>query len=534
MATATASKIMYSKFMFWCLFAGIGSYYLFPNLLVRDTQNRFAMSRLSLGIDLRGGTYITLGVEVDKVIENRLGSESRSLDKLFKDKKLVTMPKKKEVKDNTIILTFSDNEAAKVGYNLVAEEGSRLLVNRHESTVTVALSPAEVQRVSTDSVEQAIQVIRSRVDSFGVSGTMVQQHGSKQIVIQLPGVDDPLRVKNLITKRAHLEFKLVQQEGNSKAELLDKFDGDLPGDLMIIPGERKVDIGEDETMGRWYLTSAFPDVTGDHIVDAGIGYDEFARPHVTFKFDREGARTFRELTGNNIGRHLGIIIDNVMISAPTIQSTIGASGQISGNYTVKTANDLALVLRSGSFQAPVTYQEERRIGPSLGQDSIDRGLLSCLVGLIMVLLFSVLVYKVAGFFAMCALIYNLFLILLFLSYFEATLTLPGIAGMALTIGMAIDASILIYEKIREGLAEGLPFRKALDDGFSDAMVVILDSNITTFLTGLVLFYFGGPSIQGFAVTLMAGIVATIFAGVYFLKSIFDFVLDVTDYKKVWL
>ena len=198
----------------------------------------------------------------------------------------------------------------------------------------------------------------------------------------------------------------------------------------------------------------------------------------------------------------------------------------------KSASDLSLVLRTGSFQAPVSYQEERRIGPSLGQDSITRGLQSCLIGLLLVLIFSLLFYRIAGLFAVIALLYNLFLIVLFLSAFDATLTLPGIAGMALTIGMAIDASILIYEKIREELAEGNPLRKALNDGFNGAMVVILDSNITTFLTGLVLFYFGGPSIQGFATTLMAGIVATIFAGVYFLRSVFEFALDHTPLKRI--
>ena len=530
--STSVSRIFFSRFMLWIYVAIAGGYYLLPNLFDPASKNRFALSRLNLGIDLRGGTYITLGVDLDTVVRNRMGTENRSVDKLFADKALKEKPSARDITATAITYNFSDDVAAKRAASLITEELTHLSVSRSDSRVIVSLSAVEINRLRTDSVDQAISVIRNRVDGFGVSGAMVQQHGSKQIVVQLPGVDDPERVKNLITKQAHLEFRIVQQTGASRDALLDKFDGDLPPDLAIIPGEQNRDLADDETMGSYYLTSAFPDLTGERISDSGLGYDDFGRPHVTFTLDREGASTFRELTGSNIGRSLGIVLDGVMVSAPTIQSQIGAKGQISGNYTVKTASDLALVLRTGSFQAPVTYQEERRIGPSLGQDSITRGLQSCLIGLLLVLIFSLLFYRIAGLFAVIALLYNLFLIVLFLSAFDATLTLPGIAGMALTIGMAIDASILIYERIREELAEGNPLRKALNDGFNGAMVVILDSNITTFLTGLVLFYFGGPSIQGFATTLMAGIVATIFAGVYFLRAIFEFALDHTPLKKV--
>ena len=215
-----------------------------------------------------------------------------------------------------------------------------------------------------------------------------------------------------------------------------------------------------------------------------------------------------------------------MYSAPTIQSEIGSHGNIMGSYTAEEARDLALVLRSGSLMAPLAFEQENRVGASLGQDSIEKGLMACLIGLLLVLLFSIFFYyRALGLFAMCALVYNLFLILLFLSYFESTLTLPGIAGMVLTIGMAIDASILIYEKIREDMGEGVSFRQAVESGFKGASVVILDAQITTFLTGLILFKFGGPAIKGFAVTLMAGIIATVLAGVFFLQSLIVWMLD---------
>lgn len=518
-------SILFSKFTFWILLCAVGTWYMFPNLFKRETQNRFAMSHIGLGIDLQGGTYITLGLELEKVTENRLATESRSLEKLFKEK-LKALPIKKDVKDQALTFTFSDEDSARSCYNLVSDVRKNLKTSLSEKTVTSTIAATDAARLTSDAQDQAIEVIRSRVDQFGVSGAMVQKHGSRQIVVQLPGVDDPDRVKSLLTKRAHLEFKMIMQEGGTKEALLEKFEGGLPSDLMIIPGEATKDVGEDETAGQWYLVSAYPDLTGDHITDARIGQDEFGRPLVNFKMDSEGATTFREITANNIGKRLGIIIDNVVFSAPSIKSVIpGGSGQISGNYTTKTASDLSLVLRTGSFQAPVIYQEERRIGPSLGQDSIYKGILSCLVGLALLFIFSLVIYGRGGLFASFALIYNLFLVLFFLSGFSGTLTLPGIAGMVLTIGMAIDASVLIYEQIRQELESGAPYSKAIDNGFSGAITVILDANITNFLTGLVLFYFGGPSVQGFAVTLMIGIIATILAGVFFLKSMLKFVLD---------
>jgi len=532
MSTASSiGKIFVSKLFFWILFAAAGTYFLLPNLLKKETDNRFALSRVKLGIDLRGGTYITLGVEIEKALENRLGNESRSLDNIFK-KKLPTRPLKKEIKNSTIFITFEDEETAKICYNLMRAEVLSLRSSRDERVVTATLTPAEDTKIRTESVDQALQVISNRLMGLGVEGIVVQKHGNRQIVVQIPGVDDPKRVRDLITRRAHLEFKIIQQVSHNKDDILEKFDFDLPSDKKILPGENAQGYDDDEASGTFYLTEAYPDLTGDHIIDARVTYGEYGQPVVSFKLDSQGGKTFRELTGNNINRQLGIIIDDVVFSAPSISEAIGSEGRITGRYTFETAKDLSIVLKAGAFQAPVTYQEERRIGPSLGQDSINRGLLSCLVGLGLVMIFSFFYYKLAGLFAMFALIYNLFLILLFLSYFGATLTLPGIAGMVLTIGMAIDASILIYEKIKEELAEGSTFKKAVDDGFRGAMAVIFDSNLTTFLTGLVLFYFGGPSIRGFAVTLMVGIVATILAGVFFLRALFSFVLTHTPLKKI--
>lgn len=527
----TVGKIAFSKLSLWIVIIIAGMFYLFPNLLKVSTPYRFDMSRIKLGIDLRGGTYITLGVDAEKAVENRLASEDRSFETLFK-KKLNLRPTHKEFKNNSLMYIFEKEEGAQTCYNVLKNEAPHLKVSRDGNKVIAILSSAEESKIKNDSVEQAIQVIENRLLGLGVEGIIVQRHGARQIIVQLPGVDDPKRVKDLITRRAHLEFKIIQESASRKDDLLEKFDYDLPRDKKILPGESTTSMGDDETSGTYYLVSAYPDLTGDHIVDARVIIGDFGEPSVQFKLDSRGGSIFKRVTGENVGRQLGIIIDDVVYSAPSISEAIGAEGRISGRYTMETAKDLSIVLKTGSFQAPVVYQEERRVGPSLGQDSINRGLMSCFVGLGLVFIFSIIVYKVAGLFAILALILNMFFILLFLSYFGATLTLPGIAGMALTIGMAIDASILIYEKIREELAEGESYRRAVDIGFNDAMAVILDSNITTFLTGLVLFYFGGPSIRGFAVTLMVGIVATILSGVYFLKALFDFVLSYTPFKKI--
>ncbi|MFC1894670.1 protein translocase subunit SecD [Candidatus Dependentiae bacterium] len=534
-----------SKLMFWILVLIVGSYFLFSvdfrrvELIEKETGKKLSLfqkvlksvnlPRLKLGIDLQGGTHLVLGVEVETAIENRLKIENKNLKQIFEKKDLKVLPAKEEVKGLSLFLYFNDDENAKICYNLIKSESPVLKTSIKGTVITSVLTPAEEQRIRVGSVDQAISVLSNRLSGFGVEGIVVQQHGEKQIVVQLPGVDNPERVRSVITKTAHLDFKIVEKVAESKGALLDDFDGDLPSDRMIVMGRKSKNGDEDNTQA--YLVSAFPDLTGDHIVDARVGYGEYNRMEVNFKLDSSGAREFRELTGNNIGRRLGIIIDNVMYTAPGIESAIGKQGRITGIASANEAKDLALVLRSGALLAPFKFEQETRVGASLGQDSVNKGIFSCLIAMLLVFLFSLFLYKIPGLFACIALTYNLFLVLLFLSYFDSALTLPGIAGMILTIGMAVDASILIYERVKEELATGITFRKSLNNGFKGAMVVIFDSNITTFLTGFVLFKFGGPAIKGFAVTLMVGIIATLLSGLYFLKSIFEFVLDNTNKKN---
>ncbi len=530
--------------MFWIALFVVGSYFIFSfDKKAFDTQassggfvatvkaayNAVGLSAIKKGIDLAGGTYLVLSVDLEKALDIRLATENKALESLFQSKNLKVLPKTREVKNNAIELSFDDEDAAKVCENVMRDGKQSLVVKRSGSVIHATLSTEVAQSLKSGAVEQAVNVLGNRLGSYGVEGIVVQQHGERQVVVQLPGVNDPERVKAVITQTAHLEFKIVEEIAASRDVLLDKFDGELPADKMIISGKK----GEEEVGGRYYLVSAFPDITGDRIVEAKAAFDQYNKPEVVFKLDSLGAREFGELTANNINRNLGIIIDDMMFSSPTIKTAIpGGQCSITNIGSQKEAVDLAIVLRSGSLQAPLKFEQESRVGASLGQDSINAGVTSCLVALIILFFFSVLFYKIPGFFAVLALLFNLFLTVMFLSYFNATLTLPGIAGMVLTIGMAIDASILIYERVKEELRAGTPMRAAVNNGFRDAMTVILDSNITTFLTGIVLFYFGGPAIRGFAVTLMAGIVATLLSGVLFLKSLYSFSFDVCNVKSL--
>jgi preprotein translocase subunit SecD len=323
----------------------------------------------------------------------------------------------------------------------------------------------------------------------------------------------------LIGKTSLLEIKEVENSGPTEDGLLDRYDGVLPDGMMIIEEQR-------EGQSTYHLVSDFTDLTGRDLKNASFGKGPRLQAVVNFEFNDEGAVKFADMTRRCRGRCIAIVLDDKVISAPTVTDPItGGSGYISGHFTEESARNLATMLRSGSFLAPVSIEEERKIGPSLGSESIQQGLLSCAVGLGSLLLFSIIFYKFAGLLAFITLVYNLLLIMFFMYWLNATLTLPGIAGMVLTIGMAIDASVLIYEQIRDALADGSTFKKAVEIGFSDAMEVILDGNITTFLAGLVLYKFGTGPVQGFAITMMLGIITTLITGLFFLKSLIDVVLD---------
>lgn len=512
-------KLFGSSFIIWLGLAFAACAYLFT---IKDNRLVLRPDRIKFGIDLVGGTYITLGVQTDKAIEADLNDRIQLLIKKMQEAGLEA-PLSQSYAQEKAVLTFSSRDQAQLAVQFIAGLESTLKMSVEDTKVVVNFSEHKAKEIRDAAVRGNIEVLRTRLDGLGVGEITIAPQGEKNIIVELPNVDDPQKAKAMIGKPALLEIKLVEAIGSSEDDILDKYDGELPEGMMIITGR-----GNESRLGReFYLVPEFTDLTGRLLKDSFVGFGGKTGGEVVvnFEFKPEGAERFYELTRKNYGRQVAIIIDGVVISAPRIDTPIsGGSGYIHGNFTQESATELASLLKSGAFVAPVTFEEERQIGPSLGAESIHQGLISCLVGLILLLIFSVVMYRIPGFFAFVTLLFNLLMILVALMWLGATLTLPGIAGMVLTVGMAIDCSILIYERIREELSTGQTYAKAVQNGFSDAMEVILDANITTFVVGAVLYKFGSGPIQGFALTMMIGIISTLLTGLFFLRSIFTFVL----------
>lgn len=526
--SAIAQKMFGSTLFFWLVVAGLCLWNIMP---LRE--------KLRFGIDLVGGTYITLEVQTEKAIETLLVEFMQNLKKEFKKNQ---MPKAinsdvkpvygdkdaQKVTSYVLVFAFETPAAAQSVATYIKEQHRTFQVSATGSDVAVSYTAAEEKRIKHEAVVTNIEVIRNRIDRLGVSETPISQRGENNIVIELPDVQDPQHAKAIIGKAAVLEFKLVDKAAGTEEELLYEYDGELPGDLEIVPGKMV-----QGNVSGYYAVARYADLTGKLLADAKAAMDHEAREWVVnFKWNAEGGQKFYELTSKNHGRSLAVILDGEVITAPRINASIRTDGRITGNFMAEGSKELALLLKSGSFVAPITFEEERQVGPSLGAESIRNGLLSCIVGLSLVFVFALYYYRLAGLFAFLALVFNLILVLFGLVRVGATLTLPGIAGMVLTIGMAIDASILIYEKIKEELANGTKLKDAVNSGFSDAQWVILDGNITTFIVGFVLYLFGTGPIQGFAVTMMLGIVATLITGLFFLRSIFTFILSNLHIQKL--
>jgi preprotein translocase subunit SecD len=394
---------------------------------------------------------------------------------------------------------------------------------------TLTLSKEEMRSIRDYAVDQSLETIRNRIDQFGVSEPTIQRQGQQDILVQLPGIQDPERAKEIIGKTALLEFKLVDETGNIEEALRS---GAPPGREILYgygsreegkPGEKLPYLLESRTL-----------MTGETIIDARVRPPtQLEGPYVELILNSSGARLFEQITGANIKRRLAIVLDNRVYSAPVIQDRIGGGrATITGSFDIKEARDLAIVLRAGALPAPVEIVEERTVGPSLGRDSIQQGIASFIVGGALVVVFMIAYYKGAGLVAVVALIFNVFFMLAVLAGFQAVLTLPGIAGIVLTLGMAVDANVLINERIREELRAGRAPRSAVEAGYEHALPAILDSNITTFLSGVILFQFGTGPIKGFAVTLCIGILTTVVTAVYLTRIYYDYRITTRKLERV--
>ena len=477
--------------------------------------------KIHLGLDLQGGMYLLLGVQGDKAVESYVEQIKNNLRDDLKDQGIPVG--KLETEKDRILLEFSG--AKEKVDNLLSRQFTMLreLSSSGEGGIwkyQLLLDSKETEQIKKRAIDQALEIIRNRIDQFGVSEPEITLQGTDQILVQLPGVRDPQRAINLIGQTALLEFKLLDEEGN----IDDALKGNIPpGDVVLY--QRSVDPQTGAARRIPFLLKEKTLMTGEFIKDARVSLDsQFHEPYVSMEFTDVGAKLFEQITGANVKKRLAIILDNNVYSAPEIRERIaGGRAQITGRFTTEEGNDLAVVLRSGALPAPVKILEQRTVGPSLGQDSIHKGIVSTLISAALVVLFMIFYYKLAGVIADVALILNIVITLAVLALFRATLTLPGIAGLVLSVGMAVDANILIHERIKEELRFGKTVRAAIDQGYHRAFSAIIDSNLTTFISGIILYQFGTGPVKGFAVTLSIGILANIFTAVYITRVIFDFV-----------
>lgn len=485
---------------------------------------------LKLGLDLRGGIHLVLQVEVDDAVRSET---TKDIDRLLQEvtdagiEGATANPTSSSSFDLQGIPADRDREVG----GIVNEYLPGWNWQRRGELLVFKMELANLNTIRDLAVRQALQTIRNRVDEFGVADPVIQRQGLEgdRLVVQLPGVDDPERVKRLIKNTAFLEFRLVTYPlggggVGGREEILAHYGGQVPANVEILTGVIQDDQGR--AIGeQFYAVETRTVITGRDLKTARPGVGEFNQPVVNFYLTHEGGKLFSEATGANVGKGLAIVLDGNVVSAPNIRSRIGDQGIIEGSFTRQEVEDLSTVLRSGALPAGITYLEERTVGPTLGQDSIRQGLRAGLIGLSLVVLTMLVVYKGTGINAVVALVLNIILIFGALAYFGATLTLPGIAGIVLTIGMAVDANVLIFERIREELHHGRTVKSAIDAGFGKALSSVMDANITTLIAALFLFQFGTGPIRGFAVTLSIGILASLFTAIVVSRWIFDLVLS---------
>lgn len=518
-----------------CTVIAVALIYIFPTFgsMPLWWEDNLPSEKISLGLDLQGGMHLLLEVEVEKAVENTVERYIEDLEELLFEER-IPFDHVEKIGIKGVEVEIIDPSTKQNFEEIIARRFSvlkKVREDKKEDSIKFILEmdEQEADYIRHLAVDQAVETIRNRIDEFGVSEPVIQRHGAERILIQLPGVKDPKRAINLIGKTAILEFKLVDEENN----IQEAQKGNVPADSQLLY-QRQVDPKTGEVTKIPYLVKKRTLLTGDRLVNAQVKIDSrFNEPYVAIEFDTRGAKIFERVTKKNIKKRLAIILDNNVYSAPVIQDRIaGGSAQITGRFSMEEARDLAIVLRAGSLPAPVTILEKRQVGPSLGRDSINQGLKSIMIGGIAVFLFIIMYYKLSGIIANTALILNILFILAALAAFRATLTLPGIAGMVLTMGMAIDANVLIFERTREELRLGKTPRAAINSGYAKALTTILDSNLTTLIAAIFLFQFGTGPIKGFAVTLSIGIVASLFTAIIVTRFIFDYFLATRRIQKI--
>lgn len=489
---------------------------------------------IALGLDLQGGIHMVMEVDEDRAVEISVERAVTSLQDLLADKSISAESVARTATDRITIQFKNPDLKAQIQKLLDDYPSFRELDSAGTANALVwELRDTETKRIKDSAINQALETIRNRIDQFGVAEPIVQRQGLKQIVVQLPGIKDPKRAKDLIKETALLEFKMLDEDNQMRvdlpgripkemeAEILRQFEGKVPeGDQILFERVTEKETGQEYRVP--FLVKKRVMLTGDVLSDARVSIGQFDEPYVSITFDTKGGQEFERITAANVKKRMAVVLDNTIYSAPVIQERIsGGRAQITGTFSMQEANDLAIVLRAGALPAPLKIVQDLTVGPSLGQDSIDKGVKSTLIAGAMVVIFMMVYYRLSGVIADFALVLNLVCLMGALSALTATLTLPGIAGIVLTIGMGVDSNVLIFERIREELRNGKAVRLAIDSGYDKALLTIIDSHVTTLITGVALFLFGTGPIKGFAVTLCLGIAINLFTALVGTKVIFD-------------
>ena len=483
---------------------------------LNSNSNNLIDRKVNLGLDLQGGSYILLEIDTNPLVNQKLQTKVIPLKKLLNKNEINF--KDFIISQNNITLTIDDNKQKKFKNlffkqqentvnNFISEYNKfELDLEFKQNKAFIKFSKFGLISLNNAALKQSIEIIRRRIDDVGTKEPTILQRGDKRILVELPGIDNPERIKELLGKTAQLTFRIVSEDDGFGSE-------------KLILSENN----EELTVSKRIV------ISGDNLVDAQPQFDNQSnQPLVRFNLDRLGAQKFGRVTTDNIGRRLAIVLDDSVISAPTIREPItGGSGTISGGFSFQEATDLALLLRSGALPAPINIIEERTVGPDLGKDSIDAGLFSLIIGFILVIIFMFIKYRIFGLVSNISLIANLFMMLGILTILEATLTLPGIAGIILTVGMAVDSNVLIYERIKEELKTEKSIIHAFDTGYNKAKITVIDANITTLIAAVILFIFGSGPVKGFAVTLGIGITTTLFSA-YFIARHLTSVIVLND------
>lgn len=491
------SKAKIYLILFVCF---LGVFYSVPNFVKDKSALPDWWQPVNLGLDLQGGSHLLLEVETDVVLKERMLSNADSVRQALREKRIRYLSLKANAENVTFKVPNIADESKAI--SVIKKIDRDLVVEKVDDKIELTYSEEAFKQLILKTVDQSIEIVRRRIDELGTKEPTIQRQGKNRILVQLPGVENPEAVKTLLGKTAKLSFHLV----DDRSSVSDARRGRISASSKLMPGSA----GSYQSQ---YLIERRIVVGGEHLTDSQPSFQE-GNPVVSFKFDTLGGKKFGEATRKNVGRSLAIILDGEVISAPNIQGAImGGSGVITGSFSVSEAQELALLLRSGALPAPLNVLEERTVGPGLGADSIKAGGYACFIGLAGVIVFMLLAYGLFGTFTTIALCVNMFLLLGALSFLQATLTLPGIAGIVLTMGMAVDANVLIFERMREEVKYGRNLNVSIDAGFKNAFSTIIDANLTTMAAAFVLFYFGTGPVRGFAVTLAIGILTSLFSAI---------------------